>query len=68
MSVQIFISTVDITPESRNTSLLGNDGKHVPAEMYTHATREEPDSKQRIGKHINGGVVGNDVFSSVPVK
>jgi hypothetical protein len=28
-------------PENRNSSLLGNGGKHVPAEMYTYATVEE---------------------------
>jgi hypothetical protein len=28
-------------PESQNSSLLGNSGKQVPAEMYTHETIEE---------------------------
>jgi hypothetical protein len=31
----------DMTPESLNSSLLGNGGKQVPAEMYTHTTIEE---------------------------
>jgi hypothetical protein len=29
-------------PERQNSSLLGNNGKQVSAEMYTHATIEEP--------------------------
>jgi hypothetical protein len=31
----------DMTPESRNSSFLGNDGKQIPAEMYTQAKRED---------------------------
>jgi hypothetical protein len=30
--------------------------------MNTHATIKEPVSKQRIDKHNNRGIVGNDVF------
>jgi hypothetical protein len=31
----------DMKSEGRNSSLLGNSGKQVPAEMYTHAKTEE---------------------------
>jgi hypothetical protein len=31
----------DMTPESRNSLLIGNGGKQVTAEMYTHGTIEE---------------------------
>jgi hypothetical protein len=31
-------------PERRDSSLLGNGGKQVPAEMHTHAAIKEPPS------------------------
>jgi hypothetical protein len=38
-------------------------GKHGPAATKSHATREEPVSKQRIGKHTTIGVLLETVFS-----
>jgi hypothetical protein len=49
-----------MTPEKRNSSLLGNGGKHVPAEMYTHAATE--------GKHTSVTIedlLGDGVFCAV---
>jgi hypothetical protein len=54
----------DVTPESRNSSLLGNGGKQGPAEIFMHATTQEPVSKQRIGKH-NRVIFRNGVLYSV---
>jgi hypothetical protein len=42
-------------------------GKHIPAGTNTHATIEEPNSKQRIGKHTKG-VLLEAVFSVRSVK
>jgi hypothetical protein len=30
-----------MTPDTQNNSLLGNGGKQVPAEMYTHTITEQ---------------------------
>jgi hypothetical protein len=38
-------------------------GKHIPTATNTHATTEEPVSKQRIGKHTTIGVFLETVFS-----
>jgi hypothetical protein len=38
-------------------------GKHIPAATNTHATIEEPVSKQPIGKHRKIGVLQETVFS-----
>jgi predicted nucleic acid-binding Zn ribbon protein len=61
-----------MTPESQKNSLLGNGGKQVPAEKYTHATiKELPASMQRRGKHISVTIeelLGNDVFYVVLVE
>jgi hypothetical protein len=43
----------DIKPESRNSSLLGNDSVNIFPPKWTHTTREEFVSKQRIGKQNN---------------
>jgi hypothetical protein len=43
-------------------------GKHIPAATNTHATIEEPVSKQRIGKHIIIGVLLETVFSFGPCR
>jgi hypothetical protein len=37
----LLLTYCDMTPENLNSSLLGNGGKQVPAEMYTQATVEE---------------------------
>jgi hypothetical protein len=59
----------DMTPESRNSSLLGNGGKQVPVEIYKHSSIEELlFSMQRIVKHKNRAIVGNGVFCSVRAK
>jgi hypothetical protein len=52
-----------MTPESRNSSLLGNGGKQVPAEINTQATIQEPLSRQRISKYTKIGVLMGTVFS-----
>jgi hypothetical protein len=52
-----------MTPESRNSTLLGNGGKQFPAEMNTHATIEEPVCKQRIGEYTTIGVLLETLFS-----
>jgi hypothetical protein len=52
----------DMTPDTRNSSFLGNSGKQVPAEMYMHA-KTEPVSKKRIGKLTTTGVLLETVFS-----
>jgi hypothetical protein len=38
-------------------------GKHIPAATNTHATIEEPASKQQIRKHATIGVLLETVFS-----
>jgi hypothetical protein len=40
-----------MTPESRNSSLLGNGSANTFPRKRTRATIEEPASEQRIGKH-----------------
>jgi hypothetical protein len=41
IQTSVFIRVRDMTPEIRNSSLLDNGSKGVPAEMYTHATIQE---------------------------
>jgi hypothetical protein len=53
----------DTTLEEQNSPLLGNGGKQVPLEMYTHATVEEPVSEQRMSKHETIRVLFEAVFS-----
>jgi hypothetical protein len=43
-------------------------GKHIPAATNTHATIEEPVSKQQIGKHTAMGVLLETVFLFGPCK
>jgi hypothetical protein len=57
-----------MTPENRNSTLLGNSGKQFPAKMNTNVAIEEPVSKQLIGKHNSRGIIGNCVFCSVRAK
>jgi hypothetical protein len=57
-----------MTSESRNSSLLGNDGKHVPTEMKTHVTIELYFSKQRISKYTIIGTILEMVFSVLSVQ
>jgi hypothetical protein len=52
-----------MTPESRNSSLIGNGGKQAAEEINTHATMQEPISTQRISKHIKIGILLGTVFS-----
>jgi hypothetical protein len=54
-----------MTPETRNSSLLGNGGKQVPAEVYTMQKLKNFVSMQRRGKHTNITIeelLGNGVF------
>jgi hypothetical protein len=51
-----------MTPESRNSSLLGNVSVNTFPWKQTHAT-EEPVFKQRIGKHTMIEVLLETVFS-----
>jgi hypothetical protein len=43
-------------------------GKQVPVEMSLHAAKEEPVTKQRVGKHTTRGVLLETVFSVRPVQ
>jgi hypothetical protein len=57
-----------MTPESRNSGVNKTSiarerlGKHILAATNTHATIEDPVSKQRIEKHTTIGVLLETVF------
>jgi hypothetical protein len=53
----------DMTPESRNSSLLGNGSINTFPRKRTRSGIEEPVSKQWIGKHTTIGVLLETVFS-----
>jgi hypothetical protein len=53
-----------MTSESRNSSLLCNGSVNIIPRKRTHATIEEPISKQWIGKHTTIGVLLEMVFSA----
>jgi hypothetical protein len=52
-----------MTPESRNSLLLGNGSLNIFPRKRTRATTEEPVSKQQIGKNTTTGVLLETVFS-----
>jgi hypothetical protein len=61
----------DMTPESRNSSLLGSCGKQIPAEIYMHARIEEILSMHQRGKHASVMIeelLGDGVFCVVHAK